>query len=88
MLKQKPDTIKFINHQDKEGRTALHFAAVKNNLEVVEFLIASGASLFIVDNKGNIPLDLCNDMKLQKIIFSEMNNEVMKIQQSGFNKIS
>jgi ankyrin repeat protein len=53
---------------------------VKNNFEVVEFLIASGASLFIVDNKGNTPLDLCGDSKLKKIIFSEMNSEVMKLQ--------
>jgi ankyrin repeat protein len=43
---------------DDEGRTALHWAAIKVREEVVTFLLSNGAQAHIRDNKGRIPLML------------------------------
>ena len=42
---------------DGDGRTALSLAAHENNPDIVEFLLANGASLGIRDNDGRTPLD-------------------------------
>jgi ankyrin repeat protein len=43
---------------DRRGRTALHFAAVKNNETAIQLLLDRGASKTIKDNSGKTPLDL------------------------------
>ena len=45
-----------INAKDSEGRTALHYAVMHNQLAIVEYLIENGASINEPDNKGNVPL--------------------------------
>lgn len=45
-----------VNWTDSEGRTALHMAVDRNNLEIVEFLIKHGANLNIQDHEGSTPL--------------------------------
>jgi ankyrin repeat protein len=45
-----------LDAQDKNGWTALHFAAQEGDAEVVELLIAAGASLNVRDKYGNTPL--------------------------------
>ena len=45
--------------QDAEGRTALHLAAANGMVEVVESLLAAGASVTVVDNCGNPPALAC-----------------------------
>lgn len=82
VLAKEPEIIRFINHQDSEGRTALHFAAIKDNQEVLEFLIESGANLFIEDKNGNKAYDLCNKGPLKKTLFQRMNERVMDYEQN------
>jgi uncharacterized protein len=45
-----------VNHQDKVGYSALHFAAQEKNLEPAKLLIYNGASLEIADKHGNTPI--------------------------------
>jgi len=45
-----------VNTKDRTGRTPLHWAAVKGNKEVAEFLIAKGANLEAIDRTGRTPL--------------------------------
>jgi uncharacterized protein len=45
-----------INHQDKVGYSALHFAGQEKNLETAKLLLAKGANLEITDKHGNTPL--------------------------------
>ena len=45
-----------VNAKDKFGRTALHKAANKGNIEIVEMIIAKGADVNAKDIKGDTPL--------------------------------
>lgn len=45
-----------VNAQDKDGRTALHGALPKGDLDSVRALVAAGADLCLADNDGKIPL--------------------------------
>lgn len=45
-----------INHQDRNGWTALHFAVQENRQDMVGFLLKSGAAVGIRDSHGNSPL--------------------------------
>jgi ankyrin repeat protein len=45
-----------VNQEDKFGRTALHYAAMKGNPETARSLIAVGASHTIPDSDGHMPL--------------------------------
>jgi ankyrin repeat protein len=43
---------------DQDGKTALHYAALKGQLEAVRFLVSKGVALKTVDKNGNQPLHL------------------------------
>jgi uncharacterized protein len=45
-----------INHQDRNGWSALHFAVQEKNFEMVEYLLLHGASVQLRDVYGNTPL--------------------------------
>jgi len=45
-----------VNHQDKVGYSALHFAGQERRLEPAKLLIDKGAKLEIADKHGNTPL--------------------------------
>jgi uncharacterized protein len=45
-----------INHQDKSGFSALHYAAKEQHVEIVKVLIESKATVDIKDSSGNTPL--------------------------------
>ena len=45
-----------LNAQDKNGYTALHFAAQYKNVDIARLLIEKGAKPESVDNWGNTPL--------------------------------
>ena len=55
-----------INASDKEGRTALMYAAKAKNFTALTFLLASGAKVNAKDKKGNTALLLC-DMKEETV---------------------
>jgi Ankyrin repeats (3 copies) len=41
-----------VNYQDKNGRTALHFAKLRKNRDLIQDLLNTGADLNLKDNKG------------------------------------
>jgi ankyrin repeat protein len=45
-----------INHQDRNGDSALHFAGQEKNEEAAKLLLKAGADLNAVDVYGNAPL--------------------------------
>ncbi|WP_375434037.1 ankyrin repeat domain-containing protein [uncultured Hymenobacter sp.] len=45
-----------VNHQDKNGYCALHFAGQEKQFECAELLITKGASLELPDFHGNTPI--------------------------------
>ena len=45
-----------LNHQDAIGYSALHFTVQENNLEILELLLKSKATVDIIDKNGNTPL--------------------------------
>ena len=49
-----------IDAQAADGKTALMYAVGNSRLEIVEFLVSSGASLSIQDNEGNKACDIIN----------------------------
>jgi|LauGreDrversion4_2_1035121.scaffolds.fasta_scaffold801590_1 ankyrin repeat protein len=48
-----------INQRSSDGRTALMWAATKNNCDMIQFLIDNGADPKLVDNQGLNVLDIC-----------------------------
>ncbi len=45
-----------INHQDRNGSSALHFAVQERHLKIVEYLLAQGAAVDAKEEHGNTPL--------------------------------
>ena len=45
-----------VNLADKQGWSALHFAAQNQSLEAIELLLAGGAPVDAIDSHGNTPL--------------------------------
>ncbi len=45
-----------VNSIDNDGKTLLHFAAIKGNVEIVRALIQTGADVNIADKDGRVPL--------------------------------
>jgi hypothetical protein len=41
-----------VNYQNKNGRTALHFAKLRKNHDLVQDLLKAGADVNLIDNKG------------------------------------
>ena len=56
LLKWLLDNEANINHQDRNGFSALHFAVKEQRFEATEILINSKADLEIKDSNGNTPL--------------------------------
>jgi len=45
--------MEFINKQNLDGLTAMHYASFRGNIEIIEYLIKLGANPFIKDNDGH-----------------------------------
>lgn len=66
-----------INKVDhKTGKTAIHYASQKGNMEIVKTLIMSGAKIDIVDQGGFSPLGLALQSNHNEVVglFTAMNN--------------
>jgi ankyrin repeat protein len=48
----------FLNAKIRNGKTALHLASQRENVEILKILVAAGASIDIRDDKGYTPLHL------------------------------
>lgn len=50
--------VSYVNHQDTEGRTALHHGAMRGHMEIVALLMENGADARITDKNGESAADL------------------------------
>lgn len=50
-----------IDHQDVEGRTALHLAVLEDEFSLAAYLVERGANRAIFDNYGKTPFDIENN---------------------------
>lgn len=64
-----------LNKQFYEGRTALHYAVIKNNIAVTKHLLEKGADLEICDNFGLSPIQGCKSKKMLEVF---TNNKLLK----------
>ena len=64
-----PNTDINVNAQDKEGRTALHYAVRNELTEVVKMLLAHEDIVpFLRDNEGRSALQIARENKLDRMI--------------------
>jgi ankyrin repeat protein len=68
-----------INHQDRNGDSALHFAGQEKNEEAAKLLLDVGADLNVVDVYGNAPLwravfNAKDDMRIVKLYVEAGDN--------------
>ena len=72
-----------LEQKDRHGRTALHIAAHNNKLEVVKTLLEAGADPFALDNKRQIPSDLCpadfQKNTRRELLHKEMELEAIRV---------
>lgn len=66
-----------LNLQDKKGKTVLHYAFEKSNLETIKFLINQGAKLDILDTNMNTPCfySMYNTNEYAKVYCEKENYE-------------
>lgn len=58
LISQASDACVLVNQGDQHGRTAIHLAAISNDIYVAETLISLGAIVNAQDNDGETPLHL------------------------------
>ena len=61
-----------INHTDNIGNTCLHFAAMGDDIEMVQFLLDCCAKTFVRNEKGILPIDLATDKGTLEAISERM----------------
>lgn len=62
-----------VNHQDKKGNTALHYAVDIEQPDIIQKLITNHADMYIKNNEGKSPLDLVNEMNRKDILCAMIN---------------
>jgi len=55
-----------IDHQDKSGKTALHYACIYGLKDLIDCLVRSGANLSLRDDEGNLALSYLDDKTLTR----------------------
>ena len=56
------------NAQDSDGKTPLHYAAMRKNAEYFKFLLDNGATIGIHDKAGKTPMDYVRDNNDKEIL--------------------
>lgn len=64
----KSTTIPFVDSQDSQGKTALHYAVENNFPKIIELLLAFNASIQVTDKEGNLPANLAADAKIKDLL--------------------
>lgn len=59
---------KLVKETDKTGMTLLHWAAVKGNSAVLEFLLEKGADVSVKDSDGRTPLHCATDREREPVV--------------------
>ncbi len=67
-----------VNTQNKNGRTALHWATVNGHKDIVELLINEGADVNLKDLAGETPLDWIGALSLEEAYLPEAKGEKIK----------
>ncbi len=80
LIQQEGNSVKKLTH---DGRTYLHWAANKGNVELVRYLLAQGADHNLSDDKGAIPIAFAAangqaNPKLYELFFNTGNNPKQK----------
>jgi ankyrin repeat protein len=76
-----------VNARERYNRTALHFAALTGNLDVVELLIANGADILAKDVDNLTPLDNAISSKHDDVVAVLRRHLEKKKWQSFFSKL-
>lgn len=63
-----------LNKQFYEGRTALHYAVIKNNAKIVKSLLEKGANPEVRDNFDLTPVQYCKDKKISELFIKEQQS--------------
>ena len=63
-----------LNKKFYEGRTALHYAVIKNNATIVKHLLKKGADSKILDDLGLKPVQYCKDKEILNILMNEISS--------------
>ena len=80
LIQQDGNSVKKLTH---DGRTYLHWAASKGNVDLVNFLLEKGADINLSDDKGAIPIAFAAangqaNPKLYELFFKAGNNPKQK----------
>lgn len=59
-----------LSSKDHIGRTALHYACMKSDAEIISLILKSGGDPFVIDKFGKIPADYCTSNPQIRSIFS------------------
>ena len=82
-----------VNHQDRNGDSALHFAGQEKSEEAAKLLLKAGADLNVVDAYGNTPLwravfNAKDDLRIVKLyVWSGANLDDLAKYPASFRKI-
>ncbi|HJD64880.1 MAG TPA: ankyrin repeat domain-containing protein [Rickettsia endosymbiont of Diachasma alloeum] len=72
-----------VNEQDIYGKTALHYAYAKKNLDIIKILLkCPGIKICIKDNDGYTPVDLiCST--ISSYVVSSLENKIDEVAKLG-----
>lgn len=72
-----------LDWEDVEGRTAVHYAASRGNLQVLRFLLGKGANPLAVDKEGLDPLQLLLQEKSRSVSVQSKGGEIERCLQEA-----
>lgn len=59
----------WINHNvSYSGFTPLHYSIIRNDKDIIEYLLENGADPTVENNAGRTPIDYCNDKIIRKLL--------------------
>lgn len=76
---------------DENGNTPLYLACESGNIDIVEFLIESGANITTVNSRGEIPLHVASQQKsveiVQLLLDSGDHTMIEQMDDSGYTSL-
>lgn len=64
----------FINKQNLDGLTAIHFAAFRGNIQIIDYLIQLGGNPFIKDNDGHNVIHIASQGDKVNVVYYFIKN--------------